>query len=358
MSEESFTDASHLSVAMTTTDADDVQTTGEAAVPSSYSRGTEFYFQCAVIVIGVVGAAANALIIYAMIVSEQHKKQLLIFNQNLCDLSSSIFLIFTYAMKILFSNIPLTGTLGYWVCRLILTENPLWCSIDASVINLMSITVERYLKVVYPAWAKKLVRSWVIYCTIAFVWIFAITYNTYVVITTSGVIDGVCYVTVLWYSQVAMIIYNIWYFVTFFVIAVVITFLCYWHILAVIRRQARIMAAHSGPGSSTTQTQSQHIQSNVIKTMILVSAFYIITWMPIRLYYLLLVVNGYNISYIESVYYLTTFVAFLYICAKPFIYATKFDPIKRVLVGLIPCKRSQPTGENINMSGTRTVPAR
>jgi len=45
--------------------------------------------------------------------------------------------------------------------------------------------------------------------------------------------------------------------------------------------------------------------------------------------------------FIASVYYLTTFVGFLYICANPFIYATKFDPVKRILVGLIPCKRSQ-----------------
>jgi len=112
MSEESFTDASHLSVAMTTTDADDVQTTGEAAVPSSLSRGTEFYFQCAVIVIGVVGAAANALIIYAMIASKQHKKQLLIFNQNLCDLSCCLLLVITYALNLSFFNIPLTGMSG------------------------------------------------------------------------------------------------------------------------------------------------------------------------------------------------------------------------------------------------------
>ena len=292
-----------------------------------------------------------------MIVSEQHKKQLLIFNQNLCDLSCCLFLILTYAVKLSVSNIRLTGTPGYWLCMIILSENLLWCSIDASVINLMSITVERYLKVVYPAWAKKLLRKWVIYSAMVFAWIGAIIYNMALVFTTSGVVDGVCYATVLWSSQVALFIHNIWYFVSFFVVVVVISFLCYWHILVVIRRQARVMAAHSGPGSSTTQTQSHHIQSNVIKTMILVSAFYIVTWMPIRLHYLILLVNA-NVAFIASVHYITTFVAFLYICANPFIYATKFDPVKRILVDLSPCKRSQPTGESIDMSGTRTVPAR
>ena len=355
MSEESFTNASHLSVAMTTTDADDVQTTGKATVPSSLSRGTEFYFQCAVIVIGVVGAAANALIIYAMIASKQHKKQLLIFNQNLCDLSCCLLLVVTYAMKLSFSNIPLTGTPGYWLCMIILSENLLWCSIDASVINLTCVTVERYLKVVYPTWAKKLLRKRAIYTTMGFVWICSITYNMALVFTTSGVVDGVCNDTILWSSQVASFIFNIWYFVYYVAIVVVITFLCYWHILVVIRRQARVMAGHSRSGSSSTQTQLHQIQSNVIKTMILVSAFYIIAWMPVRLYYVLLLVNAKSV-FIASVYYLTTFVGFLYICANPFIYATKFDPVKRILVGLIPCKRSQQNGESIDMSGPRTVP--
>ena len=52
--------------------------------------------------------------------------------------------------------------------------------------------------------------------------------------------------------------------------------------------QARVMAGHNGRGSSITQTQSSHIQSNVIKTMILVSALYVILWTPNYIYSLLL----------------------------------------------------------------------
>jgi len=52
---------------------------------SSTTSGADFYFQFPVVIIGVVGAAANALIVYAMIASNQHKKHLLIFNQNIFD---------------------------------------------------------------------------------------------------------------------------------------------------------------------------------------------------------------------------------------------------------------------------------
>jgi len=75
---------------MTTTETDEVQSTGAPDVPSSSSLGADFYFQCAVVIIGVVGTATNGLVLYAMIASDQHKKQLLIFNQNIFDLCSCL----------------------------------------------------------------------------------------------------------------------------------------------------------------------------------------------------------------------------------------------------------------------------
>jgi len=48
---------------------------------------------------------------------------------------------------------------------------------------------------------------------------------------------------------------------------------------------------------------------------------------------------NWNLTLIESGYYATVFIAFLYFCTNPFIYAIKFEPVKRILVGLIPCKK-------------------
>jgi len=131
-------------------------------------------FQCAVVIIGIVGAAANALVLYAMIVSKQHKNQLLIFNQNVFDLCSSLLLVTIYTLKL--CDIYLTGTLGYWLCMMLLSENLLWTSVNGSVINLLSIAVERYVKVVHPALGKKLLHKWVIFSAIAFAWIGSIVY--------------------------------------------------------------------------------------------------------------------------------------------------------------------------------------
>jgi len=305
MTEESFSTTSHLLVAMTTTETDEIQSTGAPDVPLSSSLGVDFYFQCAVVIIGAVGTATNGLVLYAMIASNQHKKQLLIFNQNLFDFCSSVLLVVTYTVKL--RNIHLTGVLGYWLCMILLSENLLWCSMNGSIINLLSVTVERYLKVVHDIWSKKVLRrKWVKISAVLFAWISGIVYNTALLFPTSDVVDGICYAYVFWESRVAQLAHGIWNFASFFVVVLFIFVFCYGRILIVIRRQARVMTGHSGPGSSAAQTQSQKIQSNVIKTMISVSAFYVITWMPCILYYLILNINS-NLTLINNTSVLTKF---------------------------------------------------
>jgi len=41
-------------------------------------------------------------------------------------------------------------------------------------------------------------------------------------------------------------------------------------------------------------------------------------------------------------FYVILAIAYLYLCANPLIYATKFEPVKRVILRLIPCKKTQP----------------
>ena len=71
--------------------------------------------------------------------------------------------------------------------------------------------------------------------------------------------------------------------------------------------------------------------------MILVSAFHAITEFPINIYYLL---YNTNVPLLGSAYDPQMFISFFYFCANPFIYATKFDPVKDVLLRLFPCKNT------------------
>jgi len=61
-------------------------------------------------------------------------------------------------------------------------------------------------------------------------------------------------------------------------------------------------------------------------------------------------------------YYNVTFIAFSYMCTNPFVYATKFDPVKQVLLRMIPSKKTNEgnaggsvgTGQAVFTRTTRT----
>jgi len=326
-----------LSVVVTTKSVGDVTETTAADVATSSSPGSEFYFQCAIIVIGAVGTATNALILYAMVASKQLKKQLLIFHQNVLDCFSSLLLMIIYAVKL--CNIYLIGSLGYWLCMWIISECLIHSVISASRANLIFLTIERYLKVVYPVWSKKKLRKWMIYSAMTFAWIGGFVHVCALAFNTSGVVDGVCYAYVMWESRATQTAYGIFNIFYDYVLIICVFIFCYWRILIVIRRQASVMAGHSGPGALSAQIQSNQMQSSVIKTMILVSVFYGISNLPLYVYYMPMHMST-NATLLISSYYAPLFISYFYFCANPFIYALKFDPVKRVLLRLIPCKKN------------------
>ena len=98
---------------MTTTPIEITNQTTGSGMTSSSSGGAGFYSQCAVAVIRFVGAAANGLILYAMVASKQHNKQLLIFSQNVLDSVSCLLLFAMNAVK--HRDVDFSGARGYWL---------------------------------------------------------------------------------------------------------------------------------------------------------------------------------------------------------------------------------------------------
>jgi len=99
----------------------------------------EFYFQYAVIALGIFGVAANALVLYALVsyYTRETKKRainLLMINQNLLDLTSCVLLVITFSVKV--SNVYLTGALGYFLCIAFVSETSTNTILYSSIINL------------------------------------------------------------------------------------------------------------------------------------------------------------------------------------------------------------------------------
>jgi len=307
-----------------------------------------FSIQCAVIVVGVVGTVTNAIILYAMVVSKQHRKHVLIFNQNVLDLVSCFFLVVTYVAKL--CNVDLTNTRGSWLCKTILSEGIVWGPLVGFTLNLIA---ARYLKVVHPVCSQKILRRWMVYTVSAYTWIAGIGFVA-VVIPTATVVNGICYSHIFPESRESQITYLIFFLFCYIIIFLFFIF-CYWRILAAVRHQARVMAGHGAAGASIAHAQSHQIQHSVIKTMILVCALYAVTQTPLTVYYVFVVTDP-NITLLDNSYYALFFVSLFYISANPFIYATNFDPVKRVLLRLIPCNNTftPPAVQNIQIVAVRT----
>jgi len=150
-------------------------------------------------------------------------------------------------------------------------------------------------------------------------------------------------------SQSARTAYGIWQFLSLYVIILFIFIFCYGRILITIRRQARLMAGHEASGSNTAQTQMDKMQSSVIKTMMLVSMVFSISWTPASVYSFVWYTHS-NLKLNEIGFYIVTFMGYIYICTNPFIYATKFNPVKRVLQSLIQCQKITQPPENIELA--------
>jgi len=156
-------------------------------------------------------------------------------------------------------------------------------------------------------------------------------------------------------SKSAKFYYYIFYILTFYVAILFIFIFCYSRILIAIRRQAKVMASHTTTQSSTAQTQSNKIQTKVVKLMIFVSAFYAILYLPY--YSCLFIWNVIGNTYVTlpaifPYYYASVFIAFLYTCTNPFIYATKFEPVKEVLLRMSPWKKNfEQASENAANAG-------
>ena len=235
------------------------------------------YFKYAVLAIGIIGTAANALVLHALINhnAREAKKRainLLIINQNLLDLTCCIFLLISICVQIANAdgNVGLTGTAGYFVCAIFMYETGTYCALYASIINLVFVTVERYLKVVHPFWSKKRLKRWMIYAAMVFAWAGGIASATPSPFITTRVDDGFCAAN--FDSEEQGWIYGSCNLFLTFLCPLAIFVYCYGRMVVVMRRQMRVMAGHGGDtvaqAASASQAQSRRVKWNIIKTMI------------------------------------------------------------------------------------------
>jgi hypothetical protein len=291
----------------------------------------QYIFQALVISIGTVGTLANGMVLMLLVTSSQLKKQsvnILFINQMSLDLFGCVWLLITYSLKI--SNLYLTGPSGYWLCVFVVSENFIWYGLVGSIVNLVNIAVERYTMIVHPMWHKKHFRSWMTYVAVALAWISGILESQIVSLTTTVIVYGQCFQLAVWSNDGLKVFYGVWSLACYYVIILVILLYCYCRILLSVRQQSRVFVSQHDNNILTKANRERNlrIQTNIIKTTILVSVSFAVCWMPCQMYALLQMVET-NANYSSEIYYVTMFVAFFYACLNPFIYAANYDVIKQ-----------------------------
>ena len=201
------------------------------------------------------------------------------------------------------------------------------------------------MKVVHPFWSKKNLKRWVVYAAMGFAWFAGFVTIAPVSFITSRVQDGFCIAYLE--SPVTEYIYGGCIFVLFFFLPLAVFIYCYGRIVVVIRRQMRVMAGNNVEGSSqmnASQAQSKRVKWNVIKTMIIVSVAFIVSWCPINVYSLIVTISG-PTSNSAIVYYPMVFLIYFNVCVNPFIYATKHEGVRHQLARLIDCRKPNDAGD-------------
>jgi len=98
------------------------------------------------------------------------------------------------------------------------------------------------------------------------------------------------------------------------------------------------MAAHDVQASAqmnAAQMESKRVKWNIIKTTMIVNVAFVICWFPVNIFPLVASVGEQPPSYMRSLISASIFLAYLYICINPFIYAIKHDGVKQTLTGLM-----------------------
>jgi 7 transmembrane receptor (rhodopsin family) len=296
-------------------------------------------FETAVILIGMIGMLANGTVLYVFGTSKQLRKQeinILFINQLLLDLFCSCCLIVVYSFKM--ARIYLDGSSGYWLCIFILSEDISYFGIYGSKLNLISIAMERYIKIVHPVWHKNNFRSWMTYLAALIPWVVSVSLTQFVTSWSTAVVDGQCWWGKVWTSDSAKFGFPISIFFITFVLPLASFLFCYSGIIRIVRQRAKVVALQrvSNHLAKNNNTQDMFLQMKAVKTMIIISVAFVICWLPCDLYSLITVLCI-DANPATVIYYTLIFAGYLNICMNPFIYAFRYDGMKNHLV----CLRSR-----------------
>lgn len=338
---------SRLLKMLNTTDVPSLETTEEASSGGGggggYGGSKHDKSIIPVMFVGCVGIVGNLFVFIVIVKYTQMRKRIttvFILNQTATDLASSLFMTATYAV-LYASNyeVSMSGLAGELYCRLWLSGFLVWGCMTCSTYNLLAITSERYMMVVFPIYHKTAFTRQKAYIMVVIVWLVPLGYHAFWNAAYSYVKYGKCLKLAGMPSEIVSKFYGFFSLtIQFFLPLILMTFM-YGQMIRILRPKLRArnkvapqaMTPRGGPPvvvQASHQPGMSRVQLNLTKTLAIVVICYITCWCLNQI--LWLTVNmGYNFVPLHGPYARATVVlACANSCVNPFIYIFKLEEFK------------------------------
>ncbi|XP_006817543.1 kappa-type opioid receptor-like [Saccoglossus kowalevskii] len=225
-------------------------------------------------VIAVIGMLANGFVIYVFLRVRFLRSitNLFLINQSAIDCLCSAFLV---AMKFIPISWPLQfGAFNDFICKIWVSEYLMYGLIVASTMNLVCVTIERYIGIVYPLFHRGYFTDRKAKIMIVFVWAWGYACEL-VWMIVNGAEDGIC---MMHFPSTTYLHFNgFWFITVIFILPVTIMLYAYIHMFISLRHKNINIANVEASGRTVKMEKARR---NVIKTLATVFIMYIICWLP------------------------------------------------------------------------------
>lgn len=323
---------------------------------------TPFSTKVATLFIASFGIVANSFVIVTIANYDPLRKRLtntFIANQSAIDTVAAVFLMFTTLFEDHGTRRTPGNTHDELVCRVWYTKLPLWGLLLSSTYGVVMMSLEKYLAVVHPIWYSSQFtrRRWAIAGLLAGPWILGpVILIGYSVPTSAVTPMGACTTYSVWPNprtqlSVGVVLFGLQYFIPFSALVYL-----YASMAAHVHRRVSPTAnldpkgVPAGPAAPRRNETMAKARGNIIKTLAIVSVFYVLFWSSNQWYFVLFNAGAVPMKAGSAFYSATVILVFLNCCINPVVYGFKYKQFQNGVIHLVMRLR---TGEN----STSAIPA-
>ena len=311
---------------------------GDGSDPASIT--TDSVLKVIYMIIAVLGLTGNALVLavigYHSTMLKAHTN-LYILNQSVIDGTVSVILLFTTYLED--SGRYLQGIADDVFCRIWASNLPLWGLLVSSSYNLVAMTIERYLAVVYPIWHKVNMSRAKVIPSLVIVWFIGPLYQMAFKLPSTRIVDGKCILYQKWPDQLTRQAVGVFTVIIQYLIPISLLCAFYGRMAFVLHNRIRPSEEPGKGNSDTTGSGNEpravtnsmaRARRNVIKTLAIVSLCYVLCWTCSQMYFLVFNL-GKKLSLSSPFYHFTVIAVYINSCLNPFVYATKYEQFQQGL---------------------------